>query len=148
MKIVIFLIYFLLFTFFHELGHFLTAKVFGLKIQKIGFQLLPFPIFHISVQPKSSFYIKFFYYFSGIIFVLLTFLFLLIFKFYYNKILLNAILLRIILDLNPFYSDITNLVEKENYKYSTFWYIHFFVWGIIIFLILKNYHNILKLIDY
>lgn len=138
MKIIVFLIYFLFFTLLHELGHLCSAKIFRLKLQKIGLQIFPFPSFYMEVYPRNSFYIKFFHYLSGTIFIFITFLFILISKLYHNRILLSAILLRLFLDLNPFHSDISLLIGEEKYRYSIFWYVHFLLWLIFLFLILKN----------
>lgn len=145
MKLLItFLFYFLIFTILHELGHLFTAKIFRLKIQKFGFQIIPFPSFFVSVQAEKYFYVKLFYYLSGIIFILIIFSVILFSGIYKNKVLLDAILLRIILDLNPFHSDILFLIGKEKYRYSIFWYIHFFLWWILIIFILKNYKFLLS----
>ncbi len=156
---------FLLFIFlfglivFHELGHITFAKLLNLSIQKIGFQLKPYPHFFVAVKWPKNRLKKFIYLFSGTFFTLVLFIVSIYNRFFELPILYWAFFIQFTIETNPFYSDFTiafvsnNKLNKgvksyaENYKvqfqkyqYSFRWYFHFIIWTSIIisFIKLKN----------
>ncbi len=112
----------------HEIGHLTAALIFKLKIEKIGFSMIPLPHVYIIVTNVPNKIVEYIFLFSGSfvtisIFIISFFLSLLHYNFIYYPL---ASL--IVIELNPFYSDITLAVNNPNYKNTYMWYFHFFMW--------------------
>lgn len=143
----------------HELGHVIAAKYLGLSIKKIGIQKKPYPHFFVAVSWPYSNKAKNIYLFAGIVFTLSLFLFSLTFNFFNLRSLFIAFILQIIIETNPFYSDIIISVisnskklkygksygidykkEFSNYQFTRKWYTHFVLWTFLIILLTKLYY--------
>ncbi len=148
------------FTILHELGHVVCSHMLKLKITGIGVAYAPFPHFYVSVKWPYKLYQKVLYLLSGF------FVYVIIVSgclFFYSGNITNlsikyALALQLIIETNPIYSDfvILQLVKKIyvksknsiNFKslykeaytqhlFSKFWYLHFFLWTLIIFSLTK-----------
>lgn len=159
LQLIIFLI---LLIVFHELGHIASAKILKLSIQKIGFQLKPYPHFYVAIQwPKTKLQ-KYIYLFSGTFITLC----LLSFSFYHDffglTFLYWAFVVQLAIEINPFYSDFTIAVVSNNtlnkavksyaenyniqfkeYQFTLKWYAHFILWTLIIITLIKFKNSIL-----
>lgn len=131
--IIVFLLYHV-FELMHEGGHMLAARLFRLKIEKFGYTLFPVPHFFVSVLNVPDNYIKYIFLFSGLLTSLILFLSLWMCNLLQIQYIYYAVAILITLDTNPFYSDFTNIeVFGNQYKFSYLWYLHFIVWGLIIY---------------
>ena len=158
----------LLFTLLlHEFGHYLSAKIQGLIVDKFSFSLKPIPHLYVSIiDNKISLRKRILFLLSGNMIIILSFLIFLLSGFE-CKYIYYAFAYQIILDTNPFFSDyvitiisylykkeiyhsfIENKMEvdinnlKKKYMFSPIWYIHFVLWGIlIIFIVSPSFLNI------
>lgn len=148
------------FTILHELGHVICSLSLKLKITDMGFAYKPFPHFYVSVKWPYKTYQKVLYLFSGFfVYLIILSLFLIFYSCNItNDIIKYALFLQLIIETNPIYSDfvIVQLVKKiymksknsTNFKsiykeaytqhlFSKFWYLHFFLWTLIVFSLIK-----------
>jgi hypothetical protein len=101
----------------------------GGKIVGIGFNVFPFPFIYVkAINVKNLIG----YYLAGPIFDLLA-LFIIFFIIKYKPLKI-AILINVILNSNPFFSD---WLLIKNYKWTPLWYIHFSIWGAFIIFLSK-----------
>ena len=146
---------------FHESGHVISAKIMGLNIQKISFQLKPYPHFFVAIEWPRMEKQRIIYLFSGSFTTITLFITAFLFHFFGIKTLYNAFVVQLVLESNPFYSDITiaaitkkkfdytnkqksysDLYQEQflNYQFSYKWYIHFTAWIAFIFFSIKYNH--------
>ena len=152
------ILFFFVLMFLHELGHIIAVKYLRLSIKKVGFQIKPYPHFFVAASWPRTNKEKNIYLFAGMTITLILLLFSLYFSFFGLKSLLVAFIIQIILETNPFYSDITISVvsnfkkikygksygtdykkEFTNYQFTRNWYIHFTLWTTLIILLTKLY---------
>lgn len=167
MKFLLFFSLILVLIFFHELGHYLCAKILRIPIEKIGFTFKPFPRFYISVfdvnlsKPKQILYLC-----SGNFMTITIYIVLLCINLDF-RLIYAACIAQIVTEFNPFLSDyqiilfnhfkkkeiqecvinnLYNLEERdasikalynESYMLSMPWSIHFVVWGVCSAVMLK-----------
>lgn len=152
----------------HELSHIFTAKVCGMKINKIGFTVKPLPHIYVAVTENNlSVLRKTLFMLCGNVTTIVIFI-TSILLFDIPKAVYYAFAFQLIIEMNPFYSDYSllfsyikansilkttfiqnrkyptqkeiNLIYKkvnQEYLYSRDWYLHLFVWTIIIILLLS-----------
>lgn len=142
--------------FMHELGHILAAKYTGLQISKFGFQMKPYPHFFVAATWPRTNREKYIYLFAGMSITLTLFLSGLYFNFFSLLGLYIAFAVQIVLETNPFYSDITISItttskkvkygkaygvnykkEFSKYQFSNYWYLHFIIWTALIITLIK-----------
>lgn len=145
----------------HESGHVISAKIMGLDIQKISFQLKPYPHFFVAIEWPRMEKQRLIYLFSGSFVTITLFITAFLFHFFGIKNLYCAFVVQLVLEFNPFYSDITiaavtktkfDYTNKEksysdlyqeqfsNYQFSYKWYIHFTAWIAFILFSIKYNH--------
>lgn len=89
----------------HEFGHYTSAKLLNLEVEKVGFAIKPFPRFYVSVIDSNiTLRKRLIYLLSGNFTTLLIFICLLLFG-VKDKNLYYAFAFQIIVETNPFYSD-------------------------------------------
>jgi len=147
----------------HETGHVLTAKILQLNIRKVGFTLVPFPHVFVRVDWPRVKKERTFFLMSGFATILLLFALVLIAGISFKPLLI-ALCLQLIIETNPIYSDfvIIKIVDKviaevrktrqpypavykriyKKYLFTSGWYVHFFVWTIIVVSVLNVIKNI------
>ncbi|MDE5420803.1 hypothetical protein L3073_01135 [Ancylomarina sp. DW003] len=151
-------LFFLLFMIIHESGHVIAAKMMGIPIQKIGASLKPYPHLYVSVSWPHSKFKKYTYLFAGMALTWLIFALAQINAYWGVKSLLYGLIIQIIVELNPFHSDIIIAIvtnrkafkkagyqdfksiyktELEAYHFSVLWYLHFSLWMLAIVMLLK-----------
>jgi membrane-associated protease RseP (regulator of RpoE activity) len=147
----------------HEIGHYISAKLQGLVVDKFSFSIKPVPHFFVSVLDyKMSMKQRILFLLGGNIIILIFFI-LFILSGISFKYLYYVFVYQIILDTNPFYSDYVVAIMsysykkyfhkhylnnglkenkevdinklKELYMFSPLWYIHCLLWGGIIVLL-------------
>ena len=152
----------LLLLFIHELGHITMAKILGLPIQRIGFQLRPYPHFYVSVKWPRVNWEKYLYLFSGTFITVSLFCISIYNEFFHLTQLYWAFVIQLIIETNPFYSDFTIAIVSRNkpnnkvksyaenyklqfekYKFTLKWYVHFIIWAIIILSLTKFKNTLL-----
>jgi len=152
------ILFFIILMFLHEAGHVLSAKILGLSVRKVGVSIKPYPHFYVSVDWPHKIQQKYLYLFAGMFSTLTIFCIGLFFSFWSNNALLYALALQIVIETNPFHSDIIIAIltnkkvfketsflsfkevyqtELKKYYYTTNWYIHFILWTILIILLLR-----------
>ncbi len=114
----------------HELGHVLCAWLLRCKIEKIGVTLTPFPAVYViadQIRRKSH----------AVLFLLSGFAVTcsIITGLYFSGLLFNytfymASTIQLGIETNPFQSDFTLLTEVK--KYTPGWYLHLFIWGLLL----------------
>lgn len=131
----------------HEAGHVIMAKLLGLKVTGFGLKLKPQP--HLYVAVKWPFRAKYrnLYLAGGSLMTLILFITSYFLGFLSIQQVAIAFTLQIVLELNPFYSDITIALiykkvdfriknsfqtEYNRHRFSVIWYIHFLAWAGII----------------
>ena len=151
-------LYVLVVVLMHELGHYIAAKVQGLIVEGFNFELKPLPHFYVSViDDRLTMKQRLIFLIGGSLMTLLLLILFLI-SGIDNRYLFFILICQTLLDFNPFYSDYVvaimsyiyrdyfkknetneNLIEelKERYMFSTIWYIHLILWGIMIILLLS-----------
>lgn len=153
------ILFFFALTFFHECGHILVAKCLRLTVKKVGIQVKPYPHFFVAVAYPRNNFERCLYLFSGTAITIIFFTFSLFFDFFNCLSLYFAFCLQIIIETNPFYSDITLAIitNKNSLKYgksyeaeykkifskhqfSKFWYLNFILWMVLILLLTKLYY--------
>lgn len=146
----------LLLLLIHELGHLTMARILGLPIQRIGFQLKPYPHFYVSVSWPRINWQKYLYLFSGSLITVGLFCISIYNEFFHLTQLYWAFVVQLIIETNPFYSDFTIAIVSRNkpnntmssyaenyklqfskYKFTLKWYVHFIIWTMIILLLTK-----------
>ncbi|MBN1483053.1 hypothetical protein EH223_14105 [candidate division KSB1 bacterium] len=134
----------LVFILVHEMGHVITAKIFGLNIIKMGIKIVPIPHAFIIVDSTEKKFVQLLFYFSGFIVTIAVFVGLWIANLLAYKLIYYAICFQIVVDSNPFFSDFS-LAFPNNYRFSTLWYVHFTLWALLIitFISLKICHSCL-----
>lgn len=132
------IIYFLILYSFHELGHIISARIMKLRINKIGFNFFPFPHIYVSVSDIISVTQKYVFLFAGTTFTLISAIIIILNHWIVIKEVYYALAIQVILELNPFYSDITIATNNPGYKFSAIWYVHFLIWLLCIFLLLSS----------
>lgn len=140
----------------HEMGHVISAKIMNIPIERVGFNLKPIPNFNVSIKWPREKRKGFYFLFSGTLSTI-TIAFILLFCDFFNlESLFYAILIQLIIETNPIYSDfvIAFVYSKFNYKekkihkdyfyflfqehrYSLYWYVHLVLWVILILFIIK-----------
>jgi len=151
-------LFFLLFMIVHEVGHVIAAKSMGIPIQKIGASLSPYPHLYVSVSWPRSKLKKYTYLFAGMALTWLIFATVQITAFWGIKSLHYGLIIQIIVEMNPFHSDIIIAIvsnrksfkkasyqdfktiyktELEAYHFSTLWYLHYSLWMFVIILLIK-----------
>ncbi len=146
-------LYTLILTLLHEIGHVIAAKILRLKINKIGFSIRPFPHIFVAVRWPFKYGQSLIYLFSG--FAMYAFIFIVCWAndFFNNSAILYALLIQVIIETNPFYSDfiicqvikpfftvhsthpINNasyMIHYKQYLFGKRWYIHFTGWVILL----------------
>ncbi|MEM7548471.1 MAG: hypothetical protein AAF363_02275 [Bacteroidota bacterium] len=143
----------------HELGHVISAKLIGVRIVKVGFSFAPLPHPYVVVENLDFFYQRLIYLLAGIA---MTVLLLIIFKLsglIYYSFIFYAFAIEILLETNPFYSDLTllalpihqhrqlsegisrgkisgmGLIYANSYIFSSIWYLHLILWSVLIYLL-------------
>lgn len=97
--------------FMHEMGHYLAAKIIGLKVEKVSFSMRPLPRFYVSVIDQGiSFTKRLLYYISGNMVTLLVFIILNFIDFNGVRLLRIVVAIQIIIETNPFYSDYSTVL--------------------------------------
>ena len=157
---IVLLIFFLIV--FHEIGHIIFAMLLNLAIQKIGFQFNPYPHFYVAVKWPKNKWQKYLYLFSGSFITIILFYIAVINNFFGLISLYWAFLIQFTIETNPFYSDFTIAIVNSNkfdykiksyaknynlqfkkYQFTLKWYIHFIIWTLLIFLLIKFKNQIL-----
>lgn len=145
----------------HESGHVISAKIMGLDIQKISFQFKPYPHFFVAIEWPKLEKQRLIYLFSGSFITIFLFIVALSFHFFGIRNVYYAFVFQLILESNPFYSDITIAAATKNkldytntqkpyadlyqeqfssYQFSYRWYIHFTIWIAFILFLTKYNH--------
>lgn len=150
----------LLFITVHELGHVIFARIFQLKITKIGFAIKPIPHFRVAVKWPVQKTKRILYVMSGFLFFILFSILLYTTNLIDIKLLKTACFIQFIIETNPVYSDFMILLLSDkvyskikktrgNFKgafksvydkfvYGKQWYLYFLTWLILIFIIVKT----------
>lgn len=137
--------------FIHELGHVFFSKIFGYEINSI--ELLPFGgITTVNKKINSSINKDIIINFGGIIFQLISILFLYLFKYKFNIITYNLIinynLILIIFNMIPIIpldgSNIIHLLLEKAFSYRISYHLNFIIsiMSLIIFLIINYVYSI------
>lgn len=145
----------------HELGHIGAAILLRIPIKKIGVTMKPYPSLYVAVYDnRIQPYKRNLFLVSGNVITIVCFVIYLLIGCYQPEIT-YAFIIQIINDLNPFHSDyqvmlFSSICKKDilkthdysedsikaiyNDKYflSIYWIIHFFVWGIMSAILVKN----------
>lgn len=169
MPIIIALLSSLFILFFHELGHYICAKLLKLNIEQISWSFKPIPRVHVTViDVNIGTFKRILYLISGNIITVTLFSIYLLLGFSSN-IVGYMFVVQIIFETNPFFSDYSSLVFflskkgqfrkipqtfmsqdenfidklitdlRESYFLSLYWYLHFVCWGILIIILLRNF---------
>jgi hypothetical protein len=149
----------------HELGHYIAAKLLRLQIDKFRFVLKPLPHFYISIiDNKITTHQRTVFLLGGNIMILFLFVCFLLTGFD-NRYIYYILVYQILVDTNPFFSDYVIIITmflfrkffipnyadnpkneneglsvnklKELYMFSPVWYIHCFLWGALIVLLIS-----------
>lgn len=140
--------------YFHELGHLLAAKIMNLEVLNFNMKRTPFPHFSITVNNKGGSRFKNnIFLVSGSFFSIIGFFILSSFGLLELHFIIIAYKMQLILETNPFLSDITiffndqknkdtddfyKLYSKNSYLFSYKWYIHLIFWCALIIFIFKK----------
>lgn len=150
----------------HEMGHLLYAMLNGFTIEGLKFDFKPFPRLYVEIIDRNITALqRTFYLLSGswVTFILFA-VFLL--SGWNNPVLLDAFVLEIISETNPFMSDYQSilfrvvcrkqirdivvdpqciqkeeaiqLLFKEDFLGGKYWFIHFFIWAALVIFLLAN----------
>lgn len=138
MTILLSILVVIILTSLHELGHVAVAKWYGLALQKVGFTLVPTPHVFVEVDMPKRDQEKYLFLLAGTLTTLL-FCGLAYFLGWFQYLFIAfAFAFQIIVETNPFYSDFTIItgLERDEYLFSSKWYIHFMLWiGLIVWII-------------
>lgn len=130
-NIMLFLCFASIFMMLHEMGHVLAAKIFELKIVKLGINILPIPHVFIVVDSPPQKNVQLIFYFAGFFVTLELFLVLWLTDLLVYQVIYYAACLQLLADSNPFFSDFS-LAFPKNYKFSSLWYVHFTLWALLL----------------
>ena len=136
----------------HEFAHIICAKLLGKKILRVGLSFRPFPHFFITIDGFLPDRARMLYLLSGVGTV--SILALALHSIYSTCLCFKiAIFIQIIIDTNPFYSDIALVCKtltannkcqeytlqklSSDYQYTLTWYIHLIFWLTAIILSFK-----------
>lgn len=154
----------LVLLFFHEISHYLSARILHLNIEKIGFKFFPYPSFYVTIiNTKITKIKKLIFMLSGNLMTISLFTVTLCLDIK-NTVLLAAFAIQLSSEFNPFRSDYQQLIfqhlyknkilscysEKnpeiaikklfsEEYLCSPIWVIHFVIWATITIILFKNF---------
>lgn len=136
----------------HEVAHVICAKILGKKILRVGLSFRPLPHFFITIDGFLGNRERMLYLLSGVgtVSILALSLHSIYSTYLFFKI---AIFIQIIIDTNPFYSDVAlvcRILTAKNkhqeytlqnlfsdYQYTFVWYIHLIFWVTAIILTFK-----------
>ncbi|WP_282125785.1 hypothetical protein [Marinifilum flexuosum] len=142
----------------HEAGHVLSAKIMGIPVQEIGFTMKPYPHLYVSIDWPHKKKQKYFYLFAGMMITLSVFIISYFNDFWGIQALLYALIFQVIIETNPFHSDVVIAIitnkkafkeanfssfksvykkELDDFHYSSYWYLHFMIWLVLIVLLLR-----------
>lgn len=159
MNILIFVLFSLTILFMHEVGHYISLKMFKVGIYKMGVSCKPLPHFYIRYYWPKSIVKNYIIIFSGSIVTILGFLILCLIGINHNimTLLLAAYYIQLIYETNPFHSDFlfASVVWKnqitafnchrmdfrslvKRYMFSNMWYIHFVIWSILTIFLIRD----------
>lgn len=136
----------------HEVAHIVCAKFLGKKILRVGVSFKPLPHFFITIDGVLGDWERILYLLSGV--ATISILALALHPIYSMCLLFKiAIFTQIIIDTNPFYSDVALVCRilttknkrqeytlqnlSSDYQYTHVWYIHLVFWLTAIILTLK-----------
>ena len=150
----------------HEAGHLVAARLLGLRVEKVGFSLKPWPHPFVSVMDVADNYRKVVFLSAGLAVTVVLFVACWLTGLLTVKSLYYAFCFQLILEANPFFSDFTTMFNsqrghEENYQayysgkrgrgqahqygrifanaylFSGRWYLHFAGWLALINLLLS-----------
>ncbi len=112
----------------HELAHIVMAKLICAKIDSVGF----FPHPYVAIENPKTLINKILYLAAGLMSTLTLFLICYCSELLSYTPIYFAFIFQLILETNPFYSDLTILgnIIKSNYRFSLVWFLHFSTWFI------------------
>lgn len=124
----------------HELGHAMAARALGLDIKSYGLNLTPVPHLFVATSWTNDMKKQRIYLYAGTAVTLLITAFAAFFGFWGSKVLYFGFCAQIIIETNPYHSDtvIYNYIlrrmkgVKELYTFSRDWYMHVFLWMLLI----------------
>lgn len=131
------ILFFLALLSMHEFGHYVSAKIMGIEISKIGFS--KYPVFHpyIEVINIPDNIVKYIFLYSGPCVTIILFSTSLLLNLLNYSPLYYAFILLMIVEYNPYHSDFTisfNIEPNSGFKErSAFWYCYFLLWVAFIF---------------
>lgn len=146
---------------FHELGHMYWAYFMKLKIYGIGITYKPVPHVFVAAEFTRNRLKRTCYYLGGPLSTIALFIIVIYFGLIHYSFIKYAFIYSLVIESNPFFSDITTLIIlKQNEQQATqpnffsqqigilineflftpLWYVHFFLWSLYIFLIIKIVH--------
>ncbi|WP_452602424.1 hypothetical protein [Pontimicrobium sp. MEBiC06410] len=127
-------------TVLHELGHVISALFLKLRIFSVGITMLPYPHPYVKVENTENKLHRYIFFYSGIAMTVTLLLICLFNGFLSYKMLYYAFAIELIIELNPFYSDIF-LVNVDSNDYGKFNFsvkgkrkLYFIFWVVLIFL--------------
>ncbi len=140
--------------FFHEIGHIISAKLLKLSILRMGFRMRPYPSFVVQIQWPSKIKRSLIFLFAGNFVTILLLIVAYFTSLLANKYIYMAFAFQLITETNPFYSDYMTAILMSrsrklkqstaidsnlyaNYAYTAKWYLHFILWALLIFVLLK-----------
>ncbi|MDH6310952.1 hypothetical protein M2451_003816 [Dysgonomonas sp. PFB1-18] len=144
------------FLLLHELGHLASAFLLRLKVINIGITHKPILHFFVRIKNTQSYSRFLIFTLSGSFVTLINILIIHHFNLWEITTLKIAIILQIVIELNPFYSDISIIGSSinthnyhnlellktgmfdRNYLFSSLWYIHFIIWSVLTFILIAK----------
>ncbi|GAB3999115.1 hypothetical protein GCM10028807_48430 [Spirosoma daeguense] len=130
----------------HESGHVGAAKLLGLRVTSIGFEMKPIPHPAVAIKWSTDRPKVLTFFLAGITMTTLQFGFMLTNRFFDQPMIYFAFCAQLILETNPFYSDFTlaqrflEYPRRTVYTFSLAWYIHISLWtALIVILLSKRY---------
>ncbi len=147
-------------VFLHEAAHVISARMMNLRIYDTGKQLAPVihPYAQVEWSDKKGYRILF--HIAGILVTGTLFLFCTFFDFWGQAFLPLAFSILLIVETNPFYSDIVLATIQHNmsktydpreyrkalekYMFTPGWYLHFALWAVLLFSLIQFLRNIIN----
>lgn len=144
--------YYLLWLVLHESAHICTALIFHLKIRGIGLRIKPMPHIYVEIDSVIPPFQKIFFTLAGVSITALLWAY-----FYFtnctNQILVITLTLQLVMDTNPFYSDVqvlNSMLQIKNrssirvsYLFSNIGLVHFSTWALIVIFTVYHIKNVL-----
>jgi len=144
--------YYFLWLILHESAHIGIALIFHLKIRSIGLRIKPMPHIYVEIDNITPQLRKIFFTIAGVGTILLLWVY-----FYFtnnaNQALMITLTLQLVMDMNPFYSDIQVLNSilwiknspnfRVRYLFSNIGLLHFSIWGLFVIFTVYHIKNIL-----